>query len=85
LFANIFFGFLLSWLFGIYLIKRDKHTLVTIAPTMAAIAFIFNEVGFYLGWWHLQPEKLEPLCALPFNLGLYPVLGAYMVHQHFWY
>jgi hypothetical protein len=76
----MFFGFLLPWLFGIYLIKRDKHTLLTIAPASVAIAFIFNEVAFYLGWWHLQPENLELLCALPFNLGMYPIMGAYMIH-----
>lgn len=77
---NTFLGFILPWLFAIYLIKYDKHTLLTIAPAMSLIAFVFNNIGVYMHWWNVKPYSVETITFILFNLGLYPIWGSYMIH-----
>jgi hypothetical protein len=45
------------------------------------ITFTINEFGFYLGFWEVLPSvNQKTLSALPFNLGLYPILASYLIY-----
>jgi len=78
---NILLGFLLPWIFGIYIYKRDKRILITFFPVGSLLAFIINEFGFYFEFWYLTPIlKVKTMSALPMNLGIYPVLACYLVY-----
>lgn len=78
--VNVLLGFILPWLFCIYLIKKDMKTLLTIAPFTALVSSIINDIGVYVQWWLLVPVHLESVSTFPFNIGLYPVWGSYMIH-----
>ncbi|WP_375541041.1 CBO0543 family protein [Paenibacillus tyrfis] len=63
-----------------YLIKKDIGTLLTIAPISALIALIINEIGMYRNWWYFAPIHMLSISTIPFDVGLYPISGSYMIH-----
>lgn len=79
--ANIFFGFFVPWIIlGAFLYKKDKKTLLLIFPLGATLALTINLFGFYFEFWDFYPlMKVEPMSALPLDLGLYPLLGSYFI------
>ena len=79
---NILLGFLLPWILGIYIYKRDKRILIAIFPIGSLLAFIINIFGFYFEFWNLTPIllKLKTMAVLPMNLGVFPVLACYLVY-----
>ncbi|QGG48324.1 CBO0543 family protein [Heliorestis convoluta] len=75
---NIVLAFILPWIFGLLLYRKDKFIVLLTAPIASAVAFLFNELGFSLGYWLLYPiYDHVSISALPFNLGLYPVVASY--------
>ena len=78
---NILLGFLLPWILGIYIYKRDKRILIAFFPVGSLLAFIINEFGFYFEFWNITPIlKVKTMSALPMNLGIFPVLACYLVY-----
>lgn len=77
---NIIVGFIIPWTFGIYLYFKDRKTLLTIAPIGAAIALVYNTVGFYVPFWKISDFSLGRMSALPFDLGVYPVMISYLIY-----
>lgn len=79
--VNIILGFLIPGIFGFLLYFKDKKVLLIIAPLMGAFAHAFNEFGFHLGFWRYVPIQYnDDLTLLTANLGLYPVLGSYLIY-----
>ncbi|WP_026975913.1 CBO0543 family protein [Alicyclobacillus contaminans] len=69
--------FVLPWVVGVYLWRRDSRAVVTVVPCAVAVSFLFNLIGFNMEWWSMVPRtRLETTSALPLNLGLYPVAAA---------
>ena len=77
---NILVGFMIPWIFGIYLYFKDRKTLITIAPIGAAIALLYNCLGFYFSFWTVYNFSYGRMSAIPFDLGLYPILTSYLVY-----
>lgn len=80
--ANIIFGFLIPWVFGIYLFKKSPIIVLLIFPMAAIISSIINATGYKLEFWDFTPliKDDETLSALPFDIGLYPVLASYLIY-----
>ncbi|WP_124051436.1 CBO0543 family protein [Priestia endophytica] len=78
---NILIAFILPWIVGIlHLYRKDKKIIPLIGSFFCIIAFVVNEFGFYYGFWKVAPFfDQKTLSALPFNLGLYPMLASYLI------
>ncbi len=72
----------MPWLIAIFhLNQRDKKLIPLIAPFASASAFLINEIWFYYDFGELHPfTHPKTLNAAPFNLGLYPIIGCYMIY-----
>jgi hypothetical protein len=77
MFFNSILVFVIPWIVAIlHLYKKDKLLIVLIGPFFSVIAFTINEFGF----WEVIPfPNQKTLSALPFNLGLYPILASYLI------
>jgi hypothetical protein len=53
--VNVILGFIIPWIFGIILYKKDKKTLLVIAPFMSVWAYIVNEALFDLNFNRFAP------------------------------
>lgn len=73
-------GFIFPWILSVYLFKKNKATILTIAPFTAVVALVLNEIGLYFELWDILPQNTEPINCLPLDLGLYPVLASYYIH-----
>ena len=77
---NIALGFILPWIFGVFLYRKHPLIVLAVAPFASVASFVINAVGFGLEWWNLAPyTRMETLSVLPFNIGLYPVLGCWCI------
>ncbi len=78
---NVFFGFIIPWLIALYLARKNPKILLLISPVGAVLSFVINAFGFQLKFWDFTPliPDDENVSALPLNIGLYPVLGSYMI------
>ena len=77
----VIIAFIIPWIIGLlHLHPRDKKLIPLGAPFGAAASFLINELGFYFGFWEVHPFPTpKTIAALPFNLGLFPILGCYMI------
>ncbi|WP_332455460.1 CBO0543 family protein [Domibacillus aminovorans] len=68
-------------MFGIlHLHPRDKKLIPLIGPFASVNAFLVNELGVQFGFWHVYLfNNANTLPAIPVNLGLYPILGCYLI------
>lgn len=80
--TNILIGFLLPWVLGIWLYRKNKALVATIAPFTAVIATKVNVILIQLDFYHVTPIycHTESLSLIPFELGLYPVLASGMMY-----
>ncbi|MEC2133475.1 hypothetical protein P9G84_32005 [Brevibacillus centrosporus] len=78
--SNIVFGFILPWIAGGLLFKKNPKLVLTIAPFAAVIALSTNEFGLFLDFWDIMPQETESLNCLPLDLGVFPVLGSLFIH-----
>ncbi|WP_251529870.1 CBO0543 family protein [Metabacillus litoralis] len=79
---NILIGLVLPWTVAIFhLYKKERTIIPLIGSFFSVIAFIVNEFGFYCGFWRIAPFfDQKTLSALPFNLGMYPILASYLIY-----
>lgn len=79
---NITVGFIIPWIFGIYLYKKSRIVVLLIFPITVTISALINDTGYHLELWDFTPhiENDETLSALPLDLGLYPVLSGYLIY-----
>lgn len=78
---NIAVGFLIPWIFGTYLFRKDKRFMLLIGPLASVFTFIIIDFGEQFGVWNLYPFEMDnSIAALPFCLGLYPINASYMIY-----
>ncbi|MGG0412944.1 CBO0543 family protein [Peribacillus simplex] len=79
---NILFGFIFPWILGLVLLKKDKNHFLSLYPFIAVISNLICLWGQSKGYWNVKPKlsKRQYLTTLPFNFGLYPILGIFMVY-----
>lgn len=78
---NIILGFIIPWVFGVILYFKDKKIVLIIAPFSSILAYTVNEVCFHLNFWRLVPVNFnDDLTYVSVNLGLYPILGCYLIY-----
>ncbi|CAH1215144.1 hypothetical protein PAECIP111891_04216 [Paenibacillus allorhizoplanae] len=79
---NIIFGFILPWVLVLFLIRKQPVLFIIISPITAVISMLINTIGFYFGFWNLKPhfEENPIISGIPFDMGLYPVLGSLLVY-----
>ena len=76
---NIIAAFLIPWIAGSYLVKKDFRLFLLIAPFAAFVAVIFDVLGFHFEFWRIDPEyDTEPIAAMPMYFGIYPILAGYL-------
>ncbi|MDA7027557.1 hypothetical protein PJ311_13280 [Bacillus sp. CLL-7-23] len=73
---NIFFGFLVPW--SIFLYHKKKPALIVLLLS-ALISFLINDIGFSLKLWTVKPFEYAVVSMIPYNLGLFTVVGIYMI------
>lgn len=76
---NVIIAFIIPWVFGIILYFKDRKLLFIIAPFGSAVSYTINMWGFYMNYWNCKPFEHHIYSSLPFNIGIYPILGAYLV------
>ncbi|MBK5490975.1 hypothetical protein ABH963_003664 [Bacillus sp. RC55] len=78
---NILIAFVLPWTVGIlHLYKKERRIIPLIGSFFCVVAFVVNEFGLYFGFWRIAPFlDQKTLSALPFNIGLYPILASYLI------
>jgi len=77
--VNILIGFILPWIAGAYVIKRDAKFVLIVSIIASLLSFIFNDIGYYMDWWYVTPIKYDNLSFIPFNLGIFSVIAVFMV------
>ncbi|MCI2257251.1 hypothetical protein L2D08_23350 [Domibacillus sp. PGB-M46] len=72
----------IPWIIALWhLHPKDKQLIPLIAPFAAVVAFIVNGLGVYFGFWRFYPFiELNVFATYPCNLGIFPVLGCYMIY-----
>lgn len=78
---NIIAGFVIPWLFGLIIYRKNKRIILFIAPISAVIAFTTIALEEYMGFWNLYPFDIyDPITALPYCLGLYTVNPSILIY-----
>ncbi|SOC43737.1 hypothetical protein SAMN05877842_11730 [Ureibacillus acetophenoni] len=78
---NIILVFALPWIVCLFhIFKHDKRLVVTISTFSSVIGFTVNEIGEYFGFWRVYPFHKSHISTLPFILGVYSVLGVYLIY-----
>ncbi|MDD1515890.1 hypothetical protein [Priestia megaterium] len=73
-------GFIVPWIFGFILYKKESIIVLLIAPIGMTVAFILNEWGTNYFWQFEPIFRNRSLSALPLNMGFYPVLSSFLVY-----
>lgn len=78
---HLLLAFLIPWIICIlHLYKKDKMLLFLFAPYFSVSAYIINAFGFYFDFWEVLPfPNQKHIASLPFDLGIYTVLGCYLI------
>lgn len=76
---NIIIGFLIPWILGIYIYIKEKRLFLVIYPFGCTVSYTISMIGFYFKFWGIVPYKYGIFASMPVNLGLYPILGTYLV------
>ncbi|MTI58377.1 MAG: hypothetical protein FH762_00020 [Firmicutes bacterium] len=79
MFLNIVIGFVIPWVFGIYLYKMAPKILLSIFSLGTVLSHIINAFADEYKMWHLLPEKYLSIDYLMFDIGLYAILPSYMI------
>ncbi|MDQ8736522.1 CBO0543 family protein [Paenibacillus sp. LHD-38] len=78
---NLICGFIIPWLAAIPIAVKKPKTLLLISPIGAVVSLVINSFGFQMMFWDFTPliPNDESVSALPLDVGLYPVLGSYLI------
>ncbi|VUG07055.1 hypothetical protein PPOLYM_03463 [Paenibacillus polymyxa] len=76
---NFIAGFIIPWILGLGFIK-DRKLLFVFVPITVALSTVINTIGFNY-FWFLSPRfRNVSFSALPFDLGLYPIVICSMLY-----
>jgi hypothetical protein len=73
-------GFIVPWIFGIILYKKEPIIVLLSVPVGITVAFILNECGSNYFWQFKPIFRDVSLSALPLNIGFYPVLSSFLIY-----
>ena len=74
LFITVLFGFIIPWVIGTIIYFKDNRVIILIAPFSCALAFIFNDLGIALGYFHPSVYNFNPyLLTEIMNIGLFTI------------
>ena len=76
---NVLVGFIIPWIFGIYLFKLKPNILLTIFPIGTVLSHIINSLATEYKLWYISPEKFAAIDYLLFDIGLYTILPSYLI------
>ncbi|MCY7565898.1 hypothetical protein ABEX69_16815 [Bacillus safensis] len=78
---NILFGFFIPWMIFLFHIRKSKFLITssTVILLSGLIAFLFNDIGYSLKLWCVNPVKYAVLPMTPYNFGFFTVLGIYLI------
>lgn len=74
---NIFVGFVIPWIFGIFLYLRVPSIFLVIYPFGCVVSYLINTIGITFGFWSIIPHSLNCFAFIPINLGIFPITGTY--------
>lgn len=79
---NILLAIVIPWvLCTFHLLKKDRRIIIVIGSFSSVVSFTVNELGSYYGFWTVYPFlEQKSFSTLPFNLGIYPILGIYLIY-----
>ncbi|GMK40777.1 hypothetical protein PCCS19_38330 [Paenibacillus sp. CCS19] len=80
---NYIVGLIIPWLCVVIApIPHKIRLLIRIFPISSVIAFLLNDFFVKHGFWIVKPivEENESYSAIPYNLGMYPVWGVFLIH-----
>lgn len=77
---NLTLGLAVPWLFGIFILIKDRKIILTIFPVMSVISLIIVILGHYSGYWILEPNSKGIIAAIPYCLGLYPINACLLIY-----
>ncbi|WP_134703136.1 CBO0543 family protein [Ammoniphilus sp. YIM 78166] len=80
MFFNFVIGFIIPWILGVWIYKRNSIIVILIAPIGVVAATVINEWGFNYLWKFKPFLNNQSLSALPLDLGIYPVLACYFIY-----
>jgi hypothetical protein len=80
MFGFIIFGFIIPWILGLWLYRKQPKLILIMAPVGVTIAFMINEPGFNYFWEIVPKYNNASLASLPVNFGLYPVSASFMIY-----
>jgi len=80
LLLNTAFGFVIPWIFGVWLVIKKKNIVLIIFPLTSVISYTVNAFGIQVGFWQIEPVEHKGFSALPLNLGLFPLLGCFLIY-----
>lgn len=71
----------IPWIIALlHLNPKDKKLIPLMGPIASTFTFFINDLWFYFDFGEVYPfSEQKTVPALPFNLGLYPVLGCYLI------
>ena len=78
--ANFIVAFIFPWILTLVLYFKDKRVVLTIVPLQSTLAYSINAVGFHYGYWDLYPFDHKGIVHMPFDIGIYPMLSAWMIY-----
>ncbi|MCI2254067.1 hypothetical protein L2D08_06780 [Domibacillus sp. PGB-M46] len=72
---------IVPWIIGImHLHSKNKKIIPLIGPFTSVIAYLINEFWIYFNFGEIYPFTVQKtLPALPFNIGIYPIIGCYLI------
>ncbi|WP_103106621.1 CBO0543 family protein [Brevibacillus reuszeri] len=75
---NILLGFVIPWIFGLWLYTVNPKLVLTMAPFSSVISFLVNHWGIYNGLWILTPIlKIKTTSTIPMDIGLFPIISCF--------
>lgn len=82
--TNIILGFILPWIFGSYLFWKNLSYVLHASTIAALIAFLSNDIGYFMNWWYALPKDYGTLSFIPYNFGVFaviPVFALYLINN----
>ncbi|HEX3029850.1 MAG TPA: CBO0543 family protein [Clostridia bacterium] len=77
---NFVLFFIIPLVFSIFLYHKSSVIYLTGFCFSCLLAFTFNTLGVYFGFWNVYPYNLSYFSYLPLNMGLYPAMGTFYLY-----
>lgn len=77
---NTVIGFIIPWIFGGWLIHKNKKLVFIMFPFSSIVSHTINSFGIHIGYWKVKPINNESFSALPFDLGFYGLAGCFLIY-----